>query len=455
MPYLQFLETDARIARTGTPFADTVCGRLAGGEGAAGNKGTTMPRILAIEADLNRRRALTALVREHIKADLVVVPSVQAAIAAIAERAPDLILAPALLSPPDEAELLTHMKQLDTAPYIQMLTLPALDMLVDAPAEETCRSGLFGPVFNRRPVSLGLKYDRNMVAAQIADGLSRARELRIEYAAMLAYHEAAEYGTRQVALARRGGADVLEAAGAFLAQKKGTSDADDRRIALRKGRGDVPWLSGIKLSWGPELQLVNISSTGVLVESGSKFAPGSTTDLHLSGPETNLVVPVRFIRSSVARIDGLGVRYHAAAAFAKELDLDGPRRVDAPATPPQELASLLGSVFATANKRSEPAHARFADGLRKLVGARAVQVRTGSARSAGGHETLYFDVPGDDRLRTTLQVVFDRNHAVTDAEFKVLKAAAWLTAAVLELEKPVSPAIERATTMALLTEQVA
>ncbi len=101
-----------------------------------------MPRILAIEADLKRRRALTTLVKEHIKADLVVVPSVQAAIRAIAERAPDLILAPALLSPPDEAELLTHMKQLDTAPYIQMMTLPALDMLVDAPAEQTGRRGL-------------------------------------------------------------------------------------------------------------------------------------------------------------------------------------------------------------------------------------------------------------------------------------------------------------------------
>ena len=414
-----------------------------------------MPRILAIEADLKRRRALTTLVKEHIKTELVVVPSVQAAIRAIAERAPDLILAPALLSPPDEAELLTHMKQLDTAPYIQMLTLPALDMLVDAPAEQTGRRGLFGPVFNRRPVSLGLRYDRNMVAAQIADGLSRARELRIEYAAMLAYHEAAEHATRQVALARRGGVETFDAASAFLAQQKSNGDAEERRIALRKGRGEVPWLSGIKLSWGPELQLVNISSTGVLVESGSKFAPGSTTELHLSGPETNLVVPVRFIRSAVAKIDGLGVRYHAAAAFAKELDLAGPRRVDAPATPPQELASLLGSVFATANERSEPAHARFANGLRRLVGARAVQVRTGSAGSAGGLETLYFDVPGDDRLRTTLQVVFDRNHEVTDAEFKLLKAAAWLTAAVLELEMPVSHAAEPPAGTALLTEQVA
>ena len=75
-----------------------------------------MPRILAIEADSNRCRALTALVREHVKANLVVVCSVRAAIDSIAEHTPDLVIAPALLSPQGEAELLTHLKGLDTAP---------------------------------------------------------------------------------------------------------------------------------------------------------------------------------------------------------------------------------------------------------------------------------------------------------------------------------------------------
>jgi CheY-like chemotaxis protein len=115
-----------------------------------------MPRILAIESDPKRRHVLATLVREHVKATLVVVPSVRAAIASIAERIPDLLIAPTLLSPPDEAELLTHMKGLDSAPYVQMMTVPALDMLADAPAADTGRRGLFGPVFNRRPVSLGL-----------------------------------------------------------------------------------------------------------------------------------------------------------------------------------------------------------------------------------------------------------------------------------------------------------
>jgi hypothetical protein len=43
---------------------------------------------------------------------------------------------------------------------------------------------------------------------------------------------------------------------------------------------------------------------------------------------------------------------------------------------------------------------------------------------------------------------------VSDAQFKLLKAAALITAAVLELEKPVG-AMERPATMALLTERVA
>ena len=95
-----------------------------------------MQRILAIETDPKRQQALTTLVREHVAARLVVVASVRAAIASIKERLPDLIIAPTLLSPLDETELLTHMKGLESAPYIQMLTVPALDTLLDAPARD-------------------------------------------------------------------------------------------------------------------------------------------------------------------------------------------------------------------------------------------------------------------------------------------------------------------------------
>jgi CheY-like chemotaxis protein len=418
-----------------------------------------MACILAIEADPRRRRALTTLVREHVKAHLVVVESVHAAIASIGERTPDLILSPTLLSPPDEAELLSYVKQLERAPYIQMMTVPALDMLADKPAAPTTRRWLLGPVFNRRQVTVSPQYDPTMVAAQIADGLERARERRMEYAAMMAYNAAAgrTEPTTAMVLARsaRQLQDVVSET--TIEQQLRALPREERRVALRKRLIDVPWLSSIKLSCGDELQLINISSTGLLVETGSRLTPGSTTELHLSGPGTNMVVPVRFIRSDIARMDGMGVRFHAAAAFTKELDLANPRprpEVAGPSPRPEELAALLGAVYSEFADSSEPAHARFAQGLRRLVGARDVQVRTGSSGS-GGRETLYFDVPGDGRSRTTLQVVFDRNQDVSDAQFKLLKAAALITAAVLELEKPVGPAAERPSTMALITDRVA
>jgi CheY-like chemotaxis protein len=417
-----------------------------------------MARILAIEADPRRRRALTRLVREHVKAYLVVVETVQAAIASIAERAPDLILSPTLLSPPDEAELLSYVKQLETAPYIQMMTVPALDMLADKPVAPTTRRWLLGPVFNRRQVIVGPQYDPTMVAAQIADGLDRARERRMEYAAMLAYNAAAgrTEPTTAMILARSACRLQEGSSDASIQQQLRDWSREERRVALRKRSGDVSWLSDIKLSSGDELRLINISSTGVLVETGTKLVPGMTTELHLSGPGTSLVIPARFVRSDIARIDGLGVRFHAAAAFTKELDLANPRRdVAVPSTRPEELAALFGSVLSSGHDRPEPAHDRFAKGLRQLIGARDVRVSAGGMGSAGGRETLYFDVPGDDRSRRTLQVTFERHRDVTDGEFSVLKAAAWLTAALLEIEKPHSQPAARPDGMALLTEQVA
>lgn len=417
-----------------------------------------MAHILAIEADPRRRHALTRLVREHVKAHLVVVETVQAAIASIGGRAPDLILSPTLLSPPDEAELLSYVKQLATAPYIQMMTVPALDMLADKPIASTPRRWLLGPVFNRRQVIIGPQYDLTMVAAQIADGLERARERRMEYAAMLACSAEAGRTEPTTAMILARSARRLQEGGseASIQQQLRDRSREERRVALRKGRGDVSWLSAVKLSTGDELRLINISSTGVLVETGTKLTPGMTTELHLSGPGTSLVVPARFVRSDIARIDGLGVRFHAAAAFTKELDLANPRpSVTGPSTRPEELAALFGSVLSSGHDRSDLAHDRFAKGLRQLIGAREVRVSAGGTGAAGGRETLYFDVPGDDRSRTTLQITFDRNHDVTEGEFSLLKAAAWLTAALLEIEKPHSQAAARPDGMTMPTERVA
>jgi hypothetical protein len=381
---------------------------------------------------------LAQLVREHVKTELRIVDSVPAAIALIDEKTPDLIVTPALISPNDEACLMDHLRQIE--PWIQLMTVPALDMLADAPKDES--RGLRS-WFRRKPQTLGPQYDRAMVGAQVADGLSRAHAARKEHAAALAWRAELEEieKSRSTALAvipsldaelrNATSDDVREATRVFT-----DANGNERRAARRRPQHDLPWLSKVNLGTGREVALVNISTSGVLVESGSKFTPGTMSELVLTGSNANMVVPVRVIRSEIARIDALGVRYLAAAAFDKEIDLGGPRRVAAePSTPPAALAQILAGALAESTA-AEPAHARFARGVKQLIGARDVQVRMTPAASSGGLETLYFDVPGDDRARTVLQVTFDRSHEVCSAEFRLLKAAAWLTAAALEFDQP-------------------
>ncbi|HEY7500064.1 MAG TPA: hypothetical protein VH740_16200 [Vicinamibacterales bacterium] len=400
-----------------------------------------MSRILAIEPDPKRKRVLAGLVREYVKAQLTIADTARAAIAMIHDQIPDVILAPALLSPRDGAELIAHIRERQDAPHVQLLTIPALDLLCDAPQEE--RRGLLGPLFSRRTAPSAPQYDRAMVGAQIADGLARALEVRREHEAAVAYREelARTIAERRElslirpfdgAAARQAGVDTLVVEAIPYHVKTGA----ERRAALRRAHEDLPWLSTAKLGWGTDVALVNISTSGVLMETGSKFLPGSTTELHLTGPSTEMIVPVRFVRSDVARIDRLGVKYHAAAAFDREIDLAGPRSTSASRSRAQALADLFSSVLAGRDRRPEPPHARFVRGVAELVGARDVQLRMMPLGSAASRDALCFDLPDDDRFRRTLQVAFDRPHAVTEQQRTLLRAAALLAAATLELEAP-------------------
>jgi hypothetical protein len=183
------------------------------------------------------------------------------------------------------------------------------------------------------------------------------------------------------------------------------------------------------------VDLVNISRTGLLVESGSKLAPGVTLELHLSGPGTNLVVLARFVRSEVARINRLGVRYYAAAQFETPLDVFAPRHEPVTrSTTPRALAELLATVLAESDHHPEPARIRFARGFRALVRARDVLIRHAPVAPMDDSESIYFHVKGEGRSRVILQVMFEPDRALTASEFRLLKAGALLTAAVLELE---------------------
>ena len=81
-------------------------------------------RILVLEPDFERGGRLKQLIGERVDAEVVVVRSARAAIAAMSSQVPDVILTSVLLPPPDDAQLRAHLEQLDTASDPPVLMLP-------------------------------------------------------------------------------------------------------------------------------------------------------------------------------------------------------------------------------------------------------------------------------------------------------------------------------------------
>ena len=86
-----------------------------------------MSLILAIEPNKNQAHQLGALVRAHQKAELVTAPTAAAALAALGDRIPDVVLTPALFGLKDEAALTERLRQLgNDASHVQTLAIPIL-----------------------------------------------------------------------------------------------------------------------------------------------------------------------------------------------------------------------------------------------------------------------------------------------------------------------------------------
>jgi CheY-like chemotaxis protein len=200
---------------------------------------------------------------------------------------------------------------------------------------------------------------------------------------------------------------------------------------------DVPWLSTVKLSWGLEVDMLDISRTGMLIETSSRFTPGTTTEFQLSGPDTSLAVPARFVRSEVATVGAQGVKYHAAVTFAKELHFREPVRFGSTASAPRALAELLTQVLGEFDHdRDRTAlRTRFSQGLRRLVPARDIQIASEPTGRRDGTESIYFSVPATGGSPVVLQATFEPDYQLSEVEFRFLQTAAAVAAVVLELER--------------------
>ena len=103
-----------------------------------------MSLILAVEPDRQQAKQLSSVVRQHVRAEFVVADSGAAALAALGNRVPDLILTPPLLPPKDEAVLTGWLRDLgDAAAHVQTLAIPILAGPAGRKGDQTS-SSIFG-----------------------------------------------------------------------------------------------------------------------------------------------------------------------------------------------------------------------------------------------------------------------------------------------------------------------
>lgn len=96
----------------------------------------------------------------------------------------------------------------------------------------------------------------------------------------------------------------------------------NRRVDPRYPAAAIPAITGMRLSPGETVSLVNISASGVLVEGKTRFVPGTRVTVHFEGTIKPNQIKARVVRCQVSAIGGGGsLQYQSAIAFEGRLDL--------------------------------------------------------------------------------------------------------------------------------------
>ena len=159
-----------------------------------------------------------------------------------------------------------------------------------------------------------------MIAARIVEALSDQADATEDFTASTPTSDDS-----------RPGWGVTSSETALAVVRKRNPAGNERLRAHRWSPADVPWLTSVTVQWGLELQLVNVSNSGLLIESRFRFTPGESVEIqlwgrtwshnHLQPVRPAFVLPARIVRSHVGAAGGRGVRFQAAAAFKSRVNL--------------------------------------------------------------------------------------------------------------------------------------
>ena len=78
---------------------------------------------------------------------------------------------------------------------------------------------------------------------------------------------------------------------------------------------------GVVLSPGGKVDVLNISNSGILVETVTRTKPGSAVQVRINLAGASHVVKAKIVRSEVTTVDAGGIHYELAIAFDETQDL--------------------------------------------------------------------------------------------------------------------------------------
>jgi len=139
-----------------------------------------------------------------------------------------------------------------------------------------------------------------------------------------------------------------------MAEKHDASADAGLRADPRYPAGAIPGITAMRLSPGEAVRLVNLSSSGVLVEGKTRFVPGTRVSVIFEGPKAPPTVKARVVRCQVSAIAGGGsLQYQSAIQFEQKIEVP----VDESALPqaPVPTAPPAPAKSAGAKKQQEPA----------------------------------------------------------------------------------------------------
>jgi hypothetical protein len=306
--------------------------------------------ILVLETNPAQVETIRDIVCNVLGTDLTLVDSIDDALEALQTTTPDLVLLPALLSPEEEAKLVTFLRQDPKGAHVDTLFTPVMGRK-DKSTEPSTRGWLRWSR-SRSASDAGSIDEVALFTERLTWSLQSARERRrLEEELSAEAYGVDEHDTSSEPSAAAADKEIpLEAAVADApildgAAELATSSAashSERRAHRRFHAHELQALRASRVAGGSAVNVRDVSAGGALLESDAPLSGNFGVLVLTTGAPHAVYVPFRVVRHQIES-QGNVSRYVEACAFLEPFDVSGLQGREAS---PDVLATSDDGIFA-------------------------------------------------------------------------------------------------------------